>query len=162
MIDFSSVSVRSPLFVNLKDLDWSLVVLISYLYFSVSELSNFDPAVSTQHQKRKPQYNSNLSWSDDNLKAFKSYLEDDFKMVTGNPAVEEYGWTAVPRKIDVLLKQSEAEGPPPVMKVEDILVPDTPLAKKVQEYAKEELPVGTYHHSMRVFYYGMFNLSFLG
>ncbi|KAH6718981.1 hypothetical protein DL95DRAFT_434241 [Leptodontidium sp. 2 PMI_412] len=72
-----------------------------------------------------------------------------------NPAVEEFGWTAVPRKLSTLLEQSKASsGPAKPISVSSISLPDSPLAKAVHEYAKKELSIETYNHSMRVFYYG--------
>lgn len=84
--------------------------------------------------------------------------------VPGNPASERYGWTAVPRDVKLLLKQSEGyqSGPAPAMLVSDpeLATPESKLAKEVFEYAKKELPVETFHHSMRVYYYGMNTLTF--
>ncbi|KAH7330083.1 hypothetical protein BKA65DRAFT_508442 [Rhexocercosporidium sp. MPI-PUGE-AT-0058] len=72
-----------------------------------------------------------------------------------NPAIEKFGWTAVPRKISTLLEQSQASsGPAKPVLVSSISLPDSPLAKAVHEYAKKELATETFNHSMRVFYYG--------
>jgi cyanamide hydratase len=71
-----------------------------------------------------------------------------------NPAIEKYGWTAVPHKISDLLQQSQATGPAPAITASSIPVPSSALSKAVQEYAQRELPVPTFNHSMRVFYYG--------
>jgi cyanamide hydratase len=71
-----------------------------------------------------------------------------------NPAIEKYGWTAVPRQISLLLEQSQASGDAPAVSVSSISLPSTALSKAVQEYAQRELPVETYNHSMRVFHYG--------
>lgn len=71
-----------------------------------------------------------------------------------NSAVEKYGWTAVPRKISSLLEQSQASGDAPPVAVSSIPLPSSDLSKAVYDYAKRELPVETFNHSMRVFYYG--------
>jgi len=71
-----------------------------------------------------------------------------------NPAIETYGWTAVPRKVETLLRQSQISGPAKPMSVSSVKLPDSPLVKAVHEYAKKELPIETFNHSMRVFYYG--------
>ena len=72
-----------------------------------------------------------------------------------NPAIEAYGWTAVPRDLPTLLRtQSQALGPAKTISISSIALPDTPLAKAVYEYAKKELPIEVFNHSMRVFYYG--------
>jgi hypothetical protein len=71
-----------------------------------------------------------------------------------NPAIEKYGWTAVPRKVETLLQQSEASGPAHPISVSSIKLPDSPLVKVVHEHAKKELAIETFNHSMRVYYYG--------
>lgn len=77
-------------------------------------------------------------------------------MSVTNSAIEKYGWTAVPRKVSALLSQSEVSSSAPQFLLSDFPLPDTELATKVHEYAKQELDIKTYHHSMRVFYYGKF------
>ena len=72
-----------------------------------------------------------------------------------NPAIEKYGWTAVPRKTSALLEQFHVSGNPPVVSVSSIQLPSSPLCKAVHGYALRELPVETFNHSMRVFYYGI-------
>ncbi|KAI9691779.1 MAG: hypothetical protein M1822_007851 [Bathelium mastoideum] len=70
-----------------------------------------------------------------------------------NP-IKDYGWEAVPRSFERLLaSRPEIKKAEPV-KVEDIKVPDTQLAKSVVDYARRELREETFNHSMRVFYYG--------
>lgn len=67
--------------------------------------------------------------------------------------LETYGWTAVPRSQSKLL---DSVKPKPATKIttSDITVPSSPVAQKVYEYAKAQLPEQTFNHSMRVFYYG--------
>ncbi|KAF8858128.1 cyanamide hydratase [Acephala macrosclerotiorum] len=74
--------------------------------------------------------------------------------------ITKYGWDAVPRKVEILLSQSttSSNAPKPVS-VSQIPLPDSPLVQAVQKYAKTELPIETYNHSMRVFYYGSAILS---
>ncbi|KAH8150955.1 uncharacterized protein LAJ45_05138 [Morchella importuna] len=68
--------------------------------------------------------------------------------------MSKHGFTAVPRDFNVVLKgQKYLHEPTPLM-VSDIHIPDTPLAKRVLEYAKAELREETLNHSMRVYYYG--------
>ena len=71
-----------------------------------------------------------------------------------NPAVEKYGWTAAPRKVELLLQQSEASGPAKPISASSIKLPDSALVKAIHEYAKKELAIETFNHSMRVYYYG--------
>lgn len=68
--------------------------------------------------------------------------------------VNAYGWAAKPRNPMIFLKEKSSRDPVP-QTVESIRLPNTPLAKKVLEYAGQELNAGTFNHSMRVFYYGM-------
>ncbi|KAK0104721.1 hypothetical protein ONS95_004993 [Cadophora gregata] len=72
-----------------------------------------------------------------------------------NPAIQEFGWTAVPRRMSTLLKQSQrsAQAPQPIS-VSSVSLPNSHLAKAVHDFAKTELSTETYNHSMRVFYYG--------
>jgi cyanamide hydratase len=72
-----------------------------------------------------------------------------------NPAIEKYGWTAVPVNLKTLVSQSQSSGPATPVSVSSIQLPSSPLAKAVHQYAQKELPVETFNHSMRVFYYGM-------
>lgn len=79
-----------------------------------------------------------------------------------NPAIEAYGWTAVPRKMSTLLALSASSSSGAVaqpISISSISIPSSPLAKSVQAYAQKELAVETYNHSMRVFYYGAAILS---
>jgi cyanamide hydratase len=77
-----------------------------------------------------------------------------------NPAIEKYGWTSVPRKVETLLKQSQASGPAPSLSISSIPLPSSTLSKAVHEYAQKELPIETFNHSLRVFYYGSAILSY--
>ena len=76
-------------------------------------------------------------------------------------AIIAYGWLAKPRDPKIYLKEKVSKDPAP-QTVDSIRLPDTPLAKNVLEYAQQELNIGTFNHSMRVFYYGkslLFDLS---
>ena len=78
--------------------------------------------------------------------------------VTRDEAIKLYGWKALP--VDPTLKQwlgdkKFVREPVPQL-CSQVKVPDSELAKACLEYAKAELPIETFHHSMRVFYYGRF------
>jgi len=77
----------------------------------------------------------------------------NFKTARMSNAVENFGWSSVPRSHEALLKDLSSKKPEP-LKVEDISLPSTPLIEKVHAYAKSHLAPETYNHSMRVFYYG--------
>ena len=69
--------------------------------------------------------------------------------------ITQYGYTAVPRDVDVLIEQhATIQHPPQPLLAASIDVPKTRLVEAVSAYAKQHLPEPTYHHSMRVFYYG--------
>lgn len=70
-------------------------------------------------------------------------------------SVQDFGFTALPRDPNVILDGKKSLTDPRPLSVNDIPVPITPLARKVQEYAKAELRPETYNHSMRVYYFGM-------
>lgn len=64
-----------------------------------------------------------------------------------------HGWTAVPRSfaksLDLVDKNKHAE-----LAVADIQLPDSEIARKTYEFVKQQLPIKTFNHSMRVVYYG--------
>jgi cyanamide hydratase len=76
-----------------------------------------------------------------------------------NPDIEKFGWTAVPRHLKTLLQQSQASSSPAKhIAASSIKLPDSPLVKAVHEYVKKELPIETFNHSMRVYYYGTYQV----
>src|ERR1700722_2412808 len=64
------------------------------------------------------------------------------------------GWTPVPRSIDQLLAHVDPKLTKPYS-FESITPPTSPAATAAMAYAREHLPLPTFNHSMRVFYYGM-------
>lgn len=74
--------------------------------------------------------------------------------MTREEDIEAYGFAALPRSTAALLATRKDPQTPTELGVDDIPIPDSALVKKVLEYAKKELPVETFNHSMRVFYYG--------
>lgn len=89
--------------------------------------------------------------------------------------MSQHGFTALPRDINVLLNGRKNIKTPEPVTVNDIMLPETPLAEKVQEFAKRELREETYNQyippllsplllsdqllnggnsSMRVYYFG--------
>ena len=70
--------------------------------------------------------------------------------------IEAYGWQAVPRSNDALLKTGKAFIEAPVFQAQELeqSVPVSELSRQVEAYAKESLPVQTFNHSMRVYLYG--------
>jgi hypothetical protein len=75
-----------------------------------------------------------------------------------NPAIEKYGWTAFPRSFDAMLSNVRTSDTSSV-DINSVNVPNSDLARKVQEYAKKNLPEQVYNHSMRVYYYGKWSMS---
>ncbi|KAI1339436.1 hypothetical protein F5Y15DRAFT_72955 [Xylariaceae sp. FL0016] len=69
--------------------------------------------------------------------------------------ITNHGWNAVPRDADSMLQGKAYRHKPSGLTLSEIPFPaDDALVDKVQHYAKEHLPEQTYHHSMRVFYFG--------
>lgn len=68
--------------------------------------------------------------------------------------IEQFGFTAVPRSLDKLIATQSTRKTSRPVTVDEVEFPDTPLARSIHAYAKENLPRQTYNHSMRVFYYG--------
>ena len=64
-----------------------------------------------------------------------------------------YGFNAVPRDPEVILKGHDKESP--YIRMSEIAVPDTDVVRAVEEYVKKELSQETYNHSVRVYYYGL-------
>ena len=63
-----------------------------------------------------------------------------------------YGLTALPASADALKPSNSS---PKTVPASSLSPPDTPLAKRVQSYVKEQLNADTYRHSMRVYSYGL-------
>jgi cyanamide hydratase len=68
--------------------------------------------------------------------------------------IEQFGFTAVPRSLDKLIATQSTKATSTPISVDDIEFPNTALATSIHAYAKENLPMKTYNHSMRVYYYG--------
>ncbi|KAI1256235.1 hypothetical protein MGN70_002398 [Eutypa lata] len=69
--------------------------------------------------------------------------------------IAKHGWTAVPVDANAILKGRSYVHKPQPRLVSDMLFPsDDPVVAKVQDYAKKHLILQTYHHSMRVYYWG--------
>lgn len=77
-----------------------------------------------------------------------------YHIVNMSDPIKAYGWTAQARDPKVFLRESRLFTTPSPVLVESVRLPDTPLANNVLSYAQEELNIGTFNHSMRVFYYG--------
>jgi cyanamide hydratase len=66
----------------------------------------------------------------------------------------EHGWTAVPHSLTKIIADRPTKTTSKPVSVEEIHIPDTPLVKTIQAYAKESLTKQTYNHCMRVYCYG--------
>jgi cyanamide hydratase len=70
--------------------------------------------------------------------------------------VKSYGWTALPRDASQLLPSPNTAPHEPVpVPISSTPIPNTPLAHRIQSYARSHLPEPTFNHSMRVYHYGM-------
>jgi hypothetical protein len=131
---------------------------------SVQSISSDDPSIK-QSQSRESLNNKVQSETNKNQLSRLTYLTPRRKPhpqiqqlhshTMSNPAIEKYGWTAVPVDLKTLLSLSDtASNPAKPIPVSSIPAPSSPLAKAVREHARKELPIETFNHSMRVFYYG--------
>ena len=68
--------------------------------------------------------------------------------------VQEYGFSSVPRSVSALLGGKSNNVSPTAISVTEYPLPSSTLATAVHDYARKALPKETYHHSMRVFFYG--------
>ncbi|RYP05787.1 hypothetical protein DL764_003556 [Monosporascus ibericus] len=69
--------------------------------------------------------------------------------------IAKHGWTAVPVDVNAILNGKPYIRKPEPRLVRDMPFPsDDPVVAKVQDYAKSHLIPQTYHHSMRVYYWG--------
>jgi cyanamide hydratase len=68
-------------------------------------------------------------------------------------SIEKFGWTSVPHAQSTLLKDVSPWDPANYTAAE-IKIPDSELAKKTMQYAKDHLPEIVFNHSMRAYYYG--------
>lgn len=59
--------------------------------------------------------------------------------------MSQHGFTALPRDISVLLNGRKNIKDPEHVMIDEMAPPGTPLAKKVQEFAKSELREETYN-----------------
>jgi cyanamide hydratase len=64
----------------------------------------------------------------------------------------EHGFDALPRDPEIILKGHNK--PSPYISIDDIALPNTAVARAVEEYVKKELSPETYNHSVRVYFYG--------
>ena len=75
---------------------------------------------------------------------------------TREQEIELYGWAAVPRSNEAILSMAEKVAEAPVFDIAELekSLPQSQLAKQVEKYARDALPLETFNHSMRVFLYG--------
>lgn len=66
-----------------------------------------------------------------------------------------YGFTPVLSSASALLKIDPPLAAPVAIAVAEMPVPSTPLAQRIHVYARAQLPVPTYNHSLRVYHYGI-------
>ncbi|DAA79844.1 TPA_exp: putative Cyanamide hydratase [Trichophyton benhamiae CBS 112371] len=76
--------------------------------------------------------------------------------IPGGPA-DIFGFTAVDASAEKLFDQIGLRDmpPPPVIPVSATPIPQTILAGRIKGYAKVHLPTPTFHHSMRVYHFGI-------
>ncbi|CAI7634357.1 unnamed protein product [Penicillium pancosmium] len=74
-------------------------------------------------------------------------------------SIKEFGFTAVPASACTLLTSTPAYPKPntaPIaIPVSETPIPTTPLAQRINTYARAHLPEPTYNHSLRVYHFGL-------
>ncbi|KAF4213865.1 hypothetical protein CNMCM5878_009927 [Aspergillus fumigatiaffinis] len=69
--------------------------------------------------------------------------------------VEVNGWTSMPANAGAIFGDKPFNVPE-ALSIDEIKLPiDDPIVEKTLRYAKTALPIETFNHSMRVYYYGM-------
>lgn len=66
--------------------------------------------------------------------------------------IKIYGFTALPA--DPSKPEPNSKDSPKPFDISQVSPPDTPLAKRIEQYTKSKLPDQTYNHSLRVYSYG--------
>ncbi|EEP76044.1 conserved hypothetical protein [Uncinocarpus reesii 1704] len=69
--------------------------------------------------------------------------------------IAEYGFSAVEASATKLLSSSAPSHPAAFIPLSETPIPDTPLAARINTYAKSKLPEPTYNHSLRVYHFGL-------
>ncbi|KAJ5970114.1 uncharacterized protein N7479_000032, partial [Penicillium vulpinum] len=69
--------------------------------------------------------------------------------------ISTYGFTAVLSSAAALLATDSPATPAPFVAMTEVPTPATPLAQRINEYAKFHLPEPTYNHSLRVYHFGL-------
>ncbi|ANB12855.1 Ddi2p [Sugiyamaella lignohabitans] len=69
--------------------------------------------------------------------------------------MSKYGFVAVPIDVQAHLKGKEFIHAPTRQSFKSLTLPDSKSAKTIIEYAKKNLPLPAFNHSMRVYFYGV-------
>jgi len=73
--------------------------------------------------------------------------------------IKEYGFTAVPASASTLLTSTPSypkpNTTPTFISITETPIPSTPLAQRINIYARTNLPEPTYNHSLRVYHFGL-------
>lgn len=73
-------------------------------------------------------------------------------------SIKEFGFTAVPASASTLLTSTptypKPNTAPIAIPVSETPIPTTPLAQRINTYARTHLPEPTYNHSLRVYHFG--------
>lgn len=74
---------------------------------------------------------------------------------SNNDTISAYGFTAVLSSATALISKDRPANAAPFISVAETPIPTTPLAQRINAYAKAHLPEPTYNHSLRVYHYGL-------
>jgi cyanamide hydratase len=82
-------------------------------------------------------------------------LGPTFQSAMSTKELAQNGWTAVPVDAGKIFQNGRYTNEPDYVDVNSIEFPSNdPIVSKTQQYAKVHLLKQTYHHSMRVYYWG--------
>lgn len=68
------------------------------------------------------------------------------------PSTHDYGFTSLAADMS---KTKPATETPPTISVDELQIPQSPLARRIDAYVQSKLPKQTYYHSQRVYAYGL-------
>lgn len=130
---------------------------IRTLFRSLSGRSSKKSEKMSEHQQQQQQQQAQAAQAQQDQAAQQQQKPElAAPGVTREQEIAAYGWQAVPRSNAAILNMAQKFEEAPVFRFPELEqnLTQTDLTQKVEKYAKEQLPMETFNHSMRVFLYG--------